>query len=289
MDASRDMRSVPAQPLTTSFTQLVGCRQPIQLAVMGGGAGTPGLAVAVSEAGGLGMLSSSFPQPVSEQLAWARERTDQPLGVGFFGFDLPAKVAELELAAVDAGCDAVVAQGVEAGGHVRGTTPLIDLLDQVMPVLGVPVVAAGGIASGRAMAMALRAGASAVRVGTRFLATPESGAHPDYVAALLTAAAEQTMRTTAFGRGWPDAPHRVLRAAYDAAAALTTEVVGCARFGDKRWDVARWSAQPPTTFMTGDIAAMAMYCGMGVADVTDICPASEIVDRMAAEASMLLS
>jgi len=236
-----------AAEFATAFTRLVGCRAPIQLAVMGGGTGTPELAAAVSQAGGLGMLSSTFPMPVGEQLSWVQERTERPVGVGFFAFDLPARTGELELAArrarvvdvswgdpdatvvdrihaggaiafwqvgsldeavaaVDAGCDAVIAQGIEAGGHVRGTMPLATLLRQVTAAVEVPVIAAGGIATGAALAGALNAGASAVRVGTRFVATAESGAHPDYVTALLAAAAGATVRTTAFGEGWPDAP-----------------------------------------------------------------------------------
>lgn len=204
--------------METPFTRLVGCLAPIQLAVMGGGTGTPQLAAAVSQAGGLGMLSSTYPLPVADQLSWVLARTDRPIGVGFFAFDLPTRTEELELAArrarvvdvfwgdldatvvdrihaggalafwqigslgealaaVDAGCDAVIAQGVEAGGHVRGTTPLLTLLHEVVPAVEVPVVAAGGIATGAALAGALNAGAAAARVGTRFLATAESGAH----------------------------------------------------------------------------------------------------------------
>src|SRR5207248_5682729 len=87
-------------------------------------------------------------------------------------------------AAVDAGCDFIVAQGVEAGGHVRGRISLLPLLDEVLPVVGIPVVAAGGIGTARAMAAALAAGASAVRVGTRFVAAVESEAHPHYKEAL---------------------------------------------------------------------------------------------------------
>src|SRR5262249_29699656 len=96
-------------------------------------------------------------------------------------------------AAAGAGCDAVVAQGVEAGGHVRGTTPLRKLVDEVTAAIDVPVVAAGGIATGRSMRACLDAGAAAVRVGTRLLATAESGAHPDYLAALIAAGADDTV------------------------------------------------------------------------------------------------
>jgi transposase len=101
---------------------------------------------------------------------------------------------------------------------VRGTTPLLRLLAQVLPAVDVPVVAAGGIGTGAALAAVLNAGAAGARVGTRFLASDESGAHPEYVAALLAASAEDTVRTTAFAEGWPDAPHRVLRAATEHAS-----------------------------------------------------------------------
>jgi hypothetical protein len=72
---------------------------PIQLAVIGGGTGRPELAVAVSQAGGLGMLSSTFPLPIGEQLSWVHPQTQEPVGVGFFAFDVPNMLEELELAA----------------------------------------------------------------------------------------------------------------------------------------------------------------------------------------------
>src|SRR5207248_11032215 len=105
---------------------------------------------------------------------------------------------EEALAAADADCDVVVAQGVEAGGHVRGTTPLLALLDHVVGQVDVPVVAAGGITTAERVAEVLAAGASAVRLGTRLLATTESAAHPDYLAALLAADGKDTELTTAF-------------------------------------------------------------------------------------------
>ena len=107
--------------------------------------------------------------------------------------------------AKNAGCDLIVAQGVEAGGHVRGTLGLLPLLDEVRAVTDLPIVGAGGIGTGRAMAGALAAGAEAVRVGTRFMAATESTAHPAYIDGLLRSGAEDTILTTAFGDGWPDA------------------------------------------------------------------------------------
>ena len=106
----------------------------------------------------------------------------------------------------EAGCDFVIAQGVEAGGHVRGTTPAMKLLGDVIAAVDVPVLAAGGIGTGRAMAAALAAGADGVRVGTRFVAATETASHPEYVAALIAAEAHDTVWTETFSGGWPDAP-----------------------------------------------------------------------------------
>ena len=92
------------------------------------------------------------------------------------------------LAARSAGADAVIAQGVEAGGHVRGTIPALELLARVRAAVGdgYPVLSAGGVAEATDVKARLEAGAEAVVCGTRFLMTEESGAHPDYKALLLT-------------------------------------------------------------------------------------------------------
>ncbi len=79
-------------------------------------------------------------------------------------------VAEAQ-AAADAGCDAIAVQGTEAGGHIRGQVPLLPLLESVTGQLDLPVLASGGIGSGRAFADILNSGAADARVGTRFVAT----------------------------------------------------------------------------------------------------------------------
>src|SRR5258708_14470683 len=85
------------------------------------------------------------------------------------------------VSAEKAGCDYVVAQGTEAGGHVRGSQGLDELLAQVLSAVRIPVVAAGGIATAERTAAVIRSGADAGPVGTPFFAPPEPGAHPYYV------------------------------------------------------------------------------------------------------------
>lgn len=190
--------------------------------------------------------------------------------------------------AVDAGCDLIIAQGLEAGGHVRGAVGLLPLLAEVLEVVTVPVLAAGGITSARAMAAALAAGAAGVRVGTRLVATQESGAHPDYVAALLAAAAEATVLTEAFSVGWPDAPHRVLRSAVAAAQALPDEVVATVQTGSGSEPIPRWFVATPSREVTGHVEAMALYAGQGVGQVTQVVPAAQVVTELAEGAERLL-
>jgi NAD(P)H-dependent flavin oxidoreductase YrpB (nitropropane dioxygenase family) len=113
-----------------------------------------------------------------------------------------------------------------AGGHVRGTIGLQALLDGVLEAVDLPVLAAGGIGTGRGVAAALSAGTSGVRIGTRFVAATEADAHPAYVEQLIAARAEDTVYTRAFSTNWPDAPHRCLRSCVAAAEAFEGEVVG---------------------------------------------------------------
>jgi NAD(P)H-dependent flavin oxidoreductase YrpB (nitropropane dioxygenase family) len=182
------------------------------------------------------------------------------------------------LAAVDAGCDFVVAQGREAGGHVRGTLPRQEQLEFVLPRVSVPVVSAGGITTAADVRTAMAEGAAAVRVGTRFVATEESTAHADYIGALLDApSGDSTVLTTAFGVGWPDAPHRVLASALVAAEQLDGEVVGHVNGPGGPSPIPRFSVFTPSINAAGHIDAMALYAGTGVGDVNAVLPAAEVV------------
>jgi NAD(P)H-dependent flavin oxidoreductase YrpB (nitropropane dioxygenase family) len=186
-------------------------------------------------------------------------------------------------AAVDAGCRYVIAQGMEAGGHVRGHVPLTELLPSVRAAVDVPIVAAGGIGNADAVRAAIALGADAVRVGTRFVATRESYAHPDYIDALVAARTDDSVLTEAFGVGWPNAPHRVLRSSIDAAIAAPTDVVGETKApGGELVPVPRFGASSPNRDMTGDISAMALYAGRSVGSVDRIMTAAEVVAELSA-------
>jgi NAD(P)H-dependent flavin oxidoreductase YrpB (nitropropane dioxygenase family) len=186
----------------------------------------------------------------------------------------------------------VCAQGVEAGGHCRGDSPLLPLLCEVLDAVDVPVLAAGGIGDARGVAAALAAGASGVRMGTRFIATEESAAHSDYVAAILAAGANSTRITDAFN----DCPlcassarARVLISAIDAVEAIEVDVVGTKRSADGEIPVPRRSWIPPTQDVSGHIEAMCMYAGESVALVNAVVPASQLVRSLTEDAGALLA
>ena len=115
--------------------------------------------------------------------------------------------------AVKCGVDIVVAQGWEAGGHIRGTVATMPLVPAVVDAVSpVPVVAAGGIADGRGLAAALALGAAGVWIGTRFLASHEATIHARYRERLLQASENDTVfLENLFDIRWPNAPHRTLR------------------------------------------------------------------------------
>jgi NAD(P)H-dependent flavin oxidoreductase YrpB (nitropropane dioxygenase family) len=188
-------------------------------------------------------------------------------------------------AAADAGADALIVQGVEAGGHVQGVVGLLPLLAEVRRAVSLPVLAAGGIGDPASARAALAAGAVAVVMGTRFVASDESDAHPRYKARLLAAEARDTVFTELFNVGWPASPHRVLRNSiferWEAAGSPLSgerpdedeEVVG---------GIPRYAANLPLAGMEGDVEAMAMYAGQSVEAITQVEPAGAIVERFAA-------
>jgi NAD(P)H-dependent flavin oxidoreductase YrpB (nitropropane dioxygenase family) len=220
--------------------QRIGVEVPVVQAGMGGGLSRHELAAAVSEAGGLGTIAVNGADAIRRELAAARQLTGKPLAVNvllpfarrdwfaaagaadavvtFWGrprrrtegvwMHQCGSVAEAR-AARAAGADAVIVQGVEAGGHVRGRTPALELLAQVRAALPAeyPLLLAGGIAERADVQQALDAGAVAAVAGTRFLLSEEGRAHHEYRRRLLDA--EETILTELFGAAWP-ATHRVI-------------------------------------------------------------------------------
>jgi NAD(P)H-dependent flavin oxidoreductase YrpB (nitropropane dioxygenase family) len=125
-------------------------------------------------------------------------------------------------------------------------------------------------------------------VGTRFVAAAESGAHPEYVAALLAARAEDTLVTEAFCVPWPDAPHRVLRSCVERAQTLAEDLAGEVTWGERVLPLPRWCTIAPTRETRGAIGAMALYAGESVGAVERVEPAADIVRELVEGAQRLL-
>ena len=197
--------------------------------------------------------------------------------------------AETTRKALDAGAAGLIAQGVEAGGHVLGSMPLKELLPVAVAMAGeVPVAAAGGLSDAADIAEVFAAGASAAVLGTRFVAAEESEAHPAYRGALIAAGAEDTVRTLCFDGGWPDAPHRVLRNSTFRAWEQAGGPARGARPGEgdivmrnaAGAPIARYNCAPPHMTMTGDLEAATLYAGMGVGKITDVRPVGALIDEI---------
>jgi nitronate monooxygenase len=315
----------------SALLERLGVERPIVQAGMGGGLAGAELAAAVSAAGGLGTIGILPPDALARELRAARERTDRPIAVNLilhFARGAHWEVArnadavvtfwgqphrhadgvwihqcgsvEEALAAREAGADGVIAQGVEAGGHVRGSVPAAELLRALREALprGYPVLRAGGIADGRDVAAALEAGADAAVLGTRFLMTHESGAHELYKRRLEEA--RETVLTELFGVGWANAPHRVVpnaaterwlrRGARGPAAVRTASRLAgpllarvpmrhaAAMTGRQRPGMPFFGPSAPTA---GDpdalLDAAPLYAGETVTRITSVCSAQEVV------------
>lgn len=194
--------------------------------------------------------------------------------------------------ATSAGADVLIAQGVEAGGHVQAETPLRRLVGDLRATVPLPILGAGGIADDASVVAAIAAGATGVVAGTAYLATDEADVHPIYRDHLLGAQASATTLTTLFGVGWADAPHRVLRnSTFEAWRAVGSPPPGQRPGEDQpvatraRRTIVRYSDAQPTKDTSGDIGAMALYAGTGVDRVQRSEAAAAITARLLAAAS----
>ena len=206
---------------------------------------------------------------------------------GIAWFAAVSTVAEA-VAAERAGADVIVAQGAEAGGHraafdpataVRQMVGTLALVPAVADAVRVPVVATGGIADGRGVAAALLLGASAVQVGTAFLASPEAGIHPAWREALFRSQPEDTLVTAAFsGR-----PGRGLATGY-ALAAADSNAPAPAPYPVQRGLTAAMREHGQST---GDLSLMQAWAGQS-ARLARAEPAADIVQRLWRDARALL-
>jgi nitronate monooxygenase len=195
-------------------------------------------------------------------------------------------------AALDLGADFLFCQGVEAGGHVQAYNALYDELKEVLEVSpDIPVLAAGGIATGHDIRKALNAGASGVVIGTRFIATQESDIHDEYKKSLVQAGENSTVFTNCFNKlndGDWSAMHRVLR----NNTFEMWEAAGCPLPGNRPGEkdiiatrpdgstLERYSLMPPVQGLQGQVTELAMYAGQGVSKVKDLPTASDLIQRL---------
>jgi len=325
--------------LRTRLCELLGIAHPIVCAPMGwitgpeltaAVSGAGGLAI-------LG-AGANPPELLRRKIRRVRELTDRPFGVNlilsrpaeerfqvcieeripvlslFWGDPAPfverAHDAGMKVllqvgdvaSAIDAkakGVDAIIAQGVEAGGHVAGELSTMVLVPRVVDAVApVPVIAAGGVADARGLVAVLALGAQAAVLGTRFIATPEADAHPEYKRRILAAGGEDTVRTTLFGGGWPNAPHRVLRTGFVEQWLAKPErgnenrpdepVVAESRLGGEVLPIRRFMVFPPNRETTGAVETMALYAGQSAGLVREQKPAGQIVAELMQQATELI-
>jgi nitronate monooxygenase len=199
-------------------------------------------------------------------------------------------------AAIAAGADFIIAQGIEAGGHVQSTTPLASLLGATLAIAGnIPVIAAGGLSTAGDIARVIKAGAQGAMLGTRFVAATESSAHDAYKQALVAAKAGDTVYTNCFDIGWPYAMSRVLRSAtfemWEAAgnpAAPDRPGEGDILFHRGEKTFVRYCDTSPPAGAAGDLLSGCLYAGTSVDGITSVRPAADIVSSLWAEAQALL-
>ena len=199
-------------------------------------------------------------------------------------------------AAEAAGADVLIAQGIEAGGHVHGRMGAFALAADILAQTRLPVVVSGGIVDGRGLAAALAMGAAGVQCGTAFLATDESFAHYDHKRRLVAASGADTVLTDVFVLNWPrGAAVRVLR--NSVTEALGEQLLGHDPETLPREAIAwdgdaprlRFSTDSPLRSTTGDLEAMALYAGQGAGRVTGVVPARDRLRGMAQQATDLLA
>ena len=195
--------------------------------------------------------------------------------------------------AAECGVDIIVAQGNNAGGHVKGEVGTLPLVANITDaVSSTPVLAAGGISDGRGLAAVLALGAAGAYIGTRFLASEEASVAPEYLELLLNAEVSDTVYTTLFDYGWPGAPHRALRNStyrtwIEAGQPPKDKLPGQDEIlatHSSGYHVKRYESYTATAELEGNIEALSLWAGQGVGLVNQVQPAADIVKEIADEA-----
>lgn len=200
------------------------------------------------------------------------------------------------VAAAEAGADIIIAQGVEAGGHVHGVVSSLVLLPQVVDAVSVPVVASGGFASGRSLVAALALGAQGIHCGTAFLATAESFAHDYHKTRVVAARSDDTVYTDAFAINWP--PHAPVRVIVNSLVdELDGNLLGHLPDGIAREAIAseegkpilRYSTDSPLRTTEGELEQLALFAGQVAGAIDSVPSAGERIRGIVAEAEATLA
>jgi nitronate monooxygenase len=238
----------------------------------------PGIEAAVEE--GVPIITLSWGMPTDKIRQIKRSKSILGIQIGS---------AEGARMALDAGADFLICQGVEAGGHVQSSTPLLSLLEAVLNMdNSIPVIATGGIANAKDVTEALNAGATMAALGTRFVNASESNAHASYQQAISNAVEDDAVLTPCFDGDWPYSSVRVLR----NRTLMDWEAHGCPPVGRRPgegdivattsagWNIPRYHIASPVNTTTGEVLDLALYAGTSSARINDVLPAQEIIEQL---------
>ncbi|MBV9523260.1 MAG: nitronate monooxygenase, partial [Alphaproteobacteria bacterium] len=201
----------------------------------------------------------------------------------------PALVIAKKL--VRMGADAIIIEGMEAGGHIGPVSTSV-LAQEILPHLpGVPVFVAGGIARGEAMLSFLEMGAAGVQLGTRFVCAHESIAHPHFKRAFIRAAARDAVPSIQLDPRFPVIPVRALaNQATRRFQEMQREVIGRVDRGEVSQKEAQleiehfWAGALRRAVIDGDVESGSLMAGQSVGMVTREQATGEILDELVAQA-----
>lgn len=237
------------------------------------------------------------PEELGRQVAQVLDETPPRVYLSLFGMPSDAvfdritaagRQLVVQVGTVDDGVHAaewgavVIAQGIEAGGHLLGESSrdeLVAALREKLPAAC--LVASGGIGSPAQASQALTAGADGVLLGTVFVVTHESRAHPYFKTAVSAACETDTVITDVYQIGWPGRRHRVLETAVTRDSKQAKNFIGKTVVEGKPYLVPRFSAAVPTDATTGRIEEMAMYCGLSCGAISSELSAADVVAEFA--------